>query len=121
MSGSGKEVIYSIVWSVEAGKEQEFKRLISEANEVAREKSRVISYEWFSSVDGSRISLVEQYPDSEALQPHLNALGDVMGKMLKISKITRFDVYGNLDKASGDAVGKLGAHIYPRESGFDRR
>lgn len=120
MSVTGKEVIYSIAWTVEAGREEEFRALISEANEIAREKSGVNSYEWFWSDNGSRICLLEQYPDSEALLPHMNALGDVLRRMFKISKMIGWDVFGNLDKASRDAVEKLGAHVYSRLSGFNR-
>ena len=120
MSATGKEVVYSIVWSVDKGNEEEFKRLISEATGIAKEKSRVNSYEWFFSDDGTKVCLLEQYPDSEALLPHMNALGDVLGRMLKISKISRFDIFGNLDKTSRERALKLGARVYSRGSGFNR-
>ncbi len=110
--------MYSIVWSIAPGKTDEFKRLVEEAIAVARDKSGVRTYEWYFSEDGSRCGLIEVYPDGSALVPHLTAVGNVLNRMLGISKITRFDVFGNLDDGARSHIDRLGARLYSPFDGF---
>lgn len=114
------EIIYAIVWSVAPGKTDEFKMLANEAVEIARRKSRVATYKWYFSEDGSRCGLIEKYPDGSAMRPHLEEVGGVLSRMLRISKISRFDVFGALEGEEKADVDKLGGRLFSPYAGFER-
>lgn len=117
--GNG-DIVYTIVWTIEPGKTEEFKALVSEAVGTARELSRVREYSWFFSDDGTRCGLIEVYPDSASISEHLELVGQVIARMLKISKISRFDVLGKPDQETREAIQKMGARIYTPWLGFRR-
>lgn len=111
---------YSIVWTLPQGKADEFKKLVAEAVEIARNKSPVTSYHWYFNEDESRCGLIEVYPDPSAIVPHLSVVGDVLTKMLSISKISRFDVFGSLDTDTRERIMNMGARLYLPWRGFTR-
>lgn len=116
----GSIIEYSLIWNVEPGKTDEFKQLVAEAVETARRESPVTEYKWYFNDDMTRCGLIERYPDSEALLAHLRIVGNLLSRMLAISKISRFDVLGKLQGKAREDVEKMGARIYLPFKGFRR-
>jgi hypothetical protein len=48
-------------------------------------------------------------------------VGPALGELLKVSKITRFDVFGNLSPAAKESLQAAGAQTYSFWEGFTRR
>lgn len=116
----GRIIQYSLVWSLLPGKSDKFKKLIDEATEIVRSESRVLAYNWYFTDDESRCGLIEVYPESAAIEPHLKAVGEVLTRMLGISKISRFDVFGPLEGRTRENLEKMGARLYSHWKGFTR-
>jgi quinol monooxygenase YgiN len=96
----GNQVQYVIEFTLSPGKVDAFKKLAQEIIYVATTKSKVIGYRWYFNSDESKCYLLEQYPDTEALLPHLASVQQILQKLLEVSKITRFEVFGHLNSDS---------------------
>jgi quinol monooxygenase YgiN len=114
------QVQYVIEWTTIPGRVDEFKKLALEAINIATAKSKVIGYRWYFNSDESKCYLLEQYPDTEALLPHLTSVQQILQKLLEISKITRFEVFGNLNSEAAKALAGLGAKNCEYWNGFVR-
>ena len=116
----GNQVQYVIEWTISPGKADAFKKLAQEAISVATAKSKVLGYRWYFSSDESKCYLLEQYPDTEALLPHLASVQQVLQGLLEVAKITRFEVFGNVNPEAGKALAGFGAKNFGYWNGFVR-
>ncbi len=114
------QVQYVIEMSISPGKVHEFKKLAQDAIDFAMTKSNVIGYRWYFNDDESKCYLLEQYPDSSALLPHLDGVSQILQKLLEVSKITRFEVFGNIGPKEMKVLSGVGAKNFERWNGFVR-
>ena len=73
-----------------------FKKLAQETIDAVKAGSKVVGYRWYFNSDETKCYIVEQHPDSGSLVRHLGVLGPHLLKLLDVSKMTRFEVYGSL-------------------------
>ena len=82
--------------SIFPGRLDEFKRLAQETIDAAKAGSKAIGYRWYFNRDETKCYIIEQHPDSASLIRHLEVVGIPLLKLLDVSKITRFEVFGSL-------------------------
>ena len=74
-----------------------------------------LAYDWFFSPDQKSCRLIEEYADAKAVEAHTNGpvVKDLVPKMLAISTITSFEVYGDPGPQASQVLTHIGAKIYP--------
>ena len=82
--------------TISPGKLDVFKKLGQETIDAVKAGSKVTSYRWYFNNDQTKCYIVEQYPDSKSLIRHLEVLAPHLLKLLDVSKMTRFEIYGSL-------------------------
>jgi quinol monooxygenase YgiN len=120
MMEKGTQVQYFVELAIYPGKVDAFKRLAEEAINITLAKSKVLGYQFYFNNDGSKCCLLEQYPDSEALLPHIANLQPIVQKVLAVSRVTRFEVFGNLNPEARKTLSDFGAKIFEYWNGFVR-
>ena len=80
------------------GKVDEFEKLAQETIDAVKAGSEVIGYRWYFNSDETKCYIVEQHPDSRSLLRHLEVVGPHLLKLLNVSKMTRFEVYGSIGR-----------------------
>lgn len=84
--------------SILPGKLDEFRKLAEETIEAAKNNSKVVGYRWYFNSDQTKCYIVEQHPDSGSLIRHLEVVGPSLLKLLDVSSVTRFEVYGSIGR-----------------------
>ena len=117
---NGNQVQFLVELNVFTGKAEAFKELVQEAINIALAKSKVIAYRFYFDNDGSTCYLLEQFPDSDALLPHIASLQPIVQRVLAVSRVTKFMVFGDLDPEAKNALTEFGAKIFGYWNGFIR-
>ena len=84
--------------SITPGKVNAFRKLAEETINAAKAGSNVVGYRWYFNSDQTKCYIIEQHPDSGSLIRHLEVVGPHLLKLLDVSKITRFEVYGSIGR-----------------------
>ena len=91
-----KTVRLNVALTVNEGKLAAFEELATAMTAGTRKEPGALAYDWHMSLDRKRSRLIETYADADALLAHF--LGPVVQqlvpKMVEISKVDRFEVYG---------------------------
>lgn len=82
--------------SIFPGKVDEFKKLAQATIDAAKAGSKAGGYRWYFNNDETKCYIIKQRPDSRSLIRHLETVGPLLLKLLDVSKITRFEVFGSL-------------------------
>ena len=114
------QVQYLVELTIFDGQVEAFKKLAQEAINIALTKSKVLGYQFYFNNDGSKCYLLEQYPDSEALLPHIASLQPIVEKVLAVCRVTKFEVFGNPDPEARNTLADFGAEIFTYWNGFVR-
>lgn len=120
MMEKGTQVQYFVELTIFAGKVETFKKLAQESIDIALAKSKVLGYQFYFNKDESKCYLLEQYPDSEALLPHIASLQPIVRKVLAVSRVSKFEVFGNLNPEARRTLADFGANIFEYWNGFVR-
>lgn len=109
-------------FSIEAGKSNEFGELAQEYCKVVEtNESGTKSYQWYLNDEQTECVVTEWYNNSEAGIAHVgNVSKQLFPKLLKISKITGLEVYGNPSKELEDMLKGFGAKFFRFFTGFAR-
>ena len=84
--------------TISSGKIDVFKKLAQETIDAVKAGSKVVGYRWYFNSDETKCYIVEQHPDSRSLLHHLEVLGPHLLKLLDVSKMTRFELYGSIGR-----------------------
>ena len=120
MMEKGNQVQYVVELTIFAGKVDAFKKLAQEAINISLAKSKVLGYQFYFNNDGSKCYLLEQYPDTEALLPHIASLQSIVQRVLAVSRVTKFEVFGNLNPEARNTLADFGATNFGYWNGFVR-
>ncbi|MGH9963935.1 MAG: putative quinol monooxygenase [Nitrososphaeraceae archaeon] len=86
---------------IEEGKLEEYKKLIEEMSRVVEAtEPDTLDYQFYLNRDQTKYIAHETYTNSEAVLAHNNGVvsQSVLPKIFIVSKINRFEVYGNPSK-----------------------
>jgi quinol monooxygenase YgiN len=81
-----------------------------------------LAYDWHFSPDNKSCRLIEEYADAKAVEAHTEGpvVKTLVPKMLEVSTITSFEVYGDPGPKASQALSHIGAHIYSFWQGMQR-
>ena len=88
----------------------------------SRQEPGAVRYEWYLSTDRKRCRIVETYADADAVLAHLTgwAVKEGVPKLLAVSSLDRFEVYGDPGAKAAAMLGGFGAEIFAPWCGFTR-
>ena len=112
---------YTVEWGIKPGGLDTFKSLANQAIDLVQaNEPGMIGYQWYFNDDESKCYTVEWFNGSEAFMAHLQNVGGILPKILEVSDITRFEVFGNPSEEARTALAGLGASIVGYYGGFTR-
>ena len=79
-----------------------------------------MSYEFFFNKNESKFYVLEWYKDSDAALAHMGLVNEMLGKILEVSKVARFEIFGNASDALIEGLTPLGAQFFTHCGGFTR-
>jgi quinol monooxygenase YgiN len=109
---------------IEEGKIEEYKKLVLEMSKVVEaNEPDTIDYEFYLNRAETKCIVHETYTNSEAVLAHNVGLASqtILPKIFSVSRISRFDVYGNPSEELQKVLTSFGSQTYNLFAGFSRR
>jgi quinol monooxygenase YgiN len=108
--------------SIREGKLDEFESIARSMIAITQNESGARDYDWYFSTDHRRCRILETYVDGDAVLAHMrgNAVQVLIPKMLEISDITRFEVYGDPGPTAARMLADVGAEMFDIWDGISR-
>ncbi len=119
---STSTVHFLVDLTIHEGKFDSFGSIAQEMIANTRQEPGALVYEWCLSADRKRCRIVETYADPDAVLAHLTgpAVQQGVPKMLQMSSLDRFEVYGEPGPQAAAMLAGFGAEIFTPWSGFSR-
>ncbi len=120
MPNSNIQFIVSL--SIQEGKADTFEALAKSMSSHTEQEPGALAYEFFLSPDRTQCRLAERYADANAVLAHITGpvVQQLVPKMLEVSDLTGFEVYGDPGPDAAKILAAVGAQIYARWRGFSR-
>lgn len=117
-----KAVRFIVSLSINSGKLEEFEHLAQTMIAGTQKEKGALDYEWYFSADHKHCRIIEVYADEMAAVEHVMGpiVQQLVPKLLELSKITRFEVYGDPGAKAGPMLTGVGAEIFSGWRGLDR-
>jgi len=118
----GKAVRLTVSLSIAEGKLQEFESLADSMIADTQKEKGARVYEWYFSADRKDCRIVETYADQTAASEHVMGpvVQQLVPKLLELSTITNFEVYGDPGAQIEPMLAGIGAQIFLGWRGLDR-
>ncbi|MEW6029220.1 MAG: hypothetical protein ACOYZ8_16880 [Chloroflexota bacterium] len=101
-------IIFIAHQRIKEGKVEEYKKIYQEVGAwMEANKPHTAAHIAYVSEDGTEASVVHIFPDIEAMEKHMQNLGDVGVKAFTLMEIVGFDVYGTPSKMVMDSMLKM--------------
>ena len=98
-------IIFIAHQKVKQGKVDEYKKVYQEVGEwMDANKPQTAAHIAYISEDGTEASVVHIFPNIEAMEKHMQNLGDIGAKAYTLMEIVGFDVYGTPSKMVLDSM-----------------
>ena len=119
--GEDNQVCLHTEFTITPGKVDEFKAIFQELLEVVKEKEpNTLRYQCYFNTDQTKSYVVEEYQNTEALRVHTLHVALTIRKLLKISKVTKATVLGELNPVAREALSIIGAENFTYWNGRPR-
>jgi quinol monooxygenase YgiN len=119
------QIHFRAEFTIEEGKIEEFKKLVQEMSRVVEaNEPDTINYQFYLNRDDETKCIVhETYANSEAVFAHNAGIASqtILPKIFNVSRISRFDVYGNPSEELQKVLTSFGPQTYNLFAGFSRR
>jgi hypothetical protein len=115
------EIRFRLELTIESSKIAECKKLVQDMVKVVEaNEPDAINYEYY--LNNAETSCVIIEAQSEAALAHLKGVASqtILSKIFNISRITRFDVYGDPSKELQKVLTTFGVQLYRLFAGFNR-
>jgi quinol monooxygenase YgiN len=108
--------------SLREGKLDEFESIARSMIAITQNEPGARNYDWCFSTDHRRCRILETYVDSDAVLAHMtgDAVQVFVPKILEISSITRFEVYGDPGPKAARMLAEVGAEMFDIWDGISR-
>ncbi len=110
-------------FTIQEGKIEEYKKLVQEMSRVVEaNEPDTIGYQFYLNRDETKCIVSEIYANSEAVFAHSNGIASktILPKILNISKISKFEVYGNPSEELQKVLASFSPDTYNLFAGFSR-
>ena len=118
-----KPGVYFIVdLAIADGKLQAFQTIAQSMVEGTQQEPGALAYEFYLDSDEKHCRLIEIYSDSDAALAHCKGrvVQELVPKLLEVSSLTGFSVYGDLSAEAAQLLKQTGAQLYSSSCGFNR-
>lgn len=92
------QIHFRAEFTIEEGKIEEYKKLVQDMSRVVEaNEPDTINYQFYLNRDETKCIVNEIYANSEAVYAHITSVASqtILPKIFNVSRISRFDVYGN--------------------------
>ena len=110
-------------FTIEEGKIEEYKKLVQEMSRVVEaNEPDTIDYQFYLNRAETKCIVHETYANSEAVLAHNAGVASqtILPKIFSISRISRFDVYGNPSEELQKVLTSFNPQTYNLFAGFSR-
>ena len=118
-----KPGVYFIVdLAVADGKLKAFQTIAQSMVEGTQQEPGALAYEFYFDSSQKQCRLIEIYSDSNAALAHSKGrvVRGLVPKLLEVSSLTGFSVYGDLSPEAAALLKQIGAQLYSSSCGFNR-
>ncbi|MGC1869530.1 MAG: antibiotic biosynthesis monooxygenase family protein [Acidobacteriaceae bacterium] len=118
-----KEIVrFAVDLSIHEGRLDEFESIARTMIAGTQNEPGALHYDWCFSNDHRRCRILETYRDSEAVLAHMTGAVVQVGvpRMLEVSSINRFEVYGDPGPKAARMLANVGAEIFDVWEGISR-
>jgi len=119
---SRQMVQFNVDLTINEGKLDAFQAIVEAMTAGTRKEPGALAYEWYLSGDRKRCRLVENYKDADAVLAHMTSsvVRELVPKMLAVSRLDRFEVYGDPGPKAAEPLAGVGAEIFQFWQGLGR-
>ena len=117
------QIHFRAEFTIEEGKIEEYKKLVQDMSRVVEaNEPDTINYQFYHNRDETRCIVHETYANSEAVLAHFIGVASqtILPKIFSVSRISRFDVYGNHSEKLQKVLTSFGPQTYNLFAGFSR-
>ena len=117
------QIEFRAEFTIQEGKIEEYKNLVQEMSRVVQtNEPDTIDYQFYLNSSGTKCIVSETYANLEAVFAHSNGVASqtILPKIFNVSKISRFEVYGNPNEELQKALTSFDPEIYGLFTGFSR-
>jgi quinol monooxygenase YgiN len=117
------QTVYFVVeLEIHEGKLDAFESIAQAMIAGTQKESGALGYEWYFSADRKRCRLVETYKDADAALAHVtgSVVLQLVPKLIGVSSISRFEVYGDPGPKAAATLRVAGAEIFEFRHGLGR-
>jgi quinol monooxygenase YgiN len=110
-------------FTIQEEKIAEYKKLVQDMSRaVEANEPDTIGYQFYLNRDETKCIVYETYANSEAVFAHINGIASqrILPKIFDVSKITRFEVYGNPSEELQKVLINFNPQTYNLLTGFTR-
>jgi quinol monooxygenase YgiN len=117
------QIHFRAEFTIEEGKIEEYKKLVQEMSRVVEaNEPDTIDYQFYLNRAETTCIVHETYINSEAVLAHNASVASqtILPKIFSVSRISRFDVYGNPSEELQKVLTSFGPQTYNLFAGFSR-
>jgi quinol monooxygenase YgiN len=117
------QIHFRAEFTIEEGKIEEYKKLIQEMSRaVEANEPDTIDYQFYLNRSETKCIVHETYTNSEAVLAHNAGVASqtILPKIFSVSRISRFEVYGNPTEELQKVLTSFGPQTYNLFAGFSR-
>jgi quinol monooxygenase YgiN len=115
-------VQFNVDLTIHDGKLDAFENIARAMIAGTQKEVGALGYEFYLSGDRKRCRLVENYKDADAVLAHMNGpvVRESVPKLLELSHLDRFEVYGDPGPKAAQGLAAVGAEIFRFWQGLER-
>ena len=119
---SKQAVQFNVRLSVNDGKLDVFEGVVQRMIAGTLKEPGALGYEFYFSEDRNHCHLIENYKDADAVLAHMEGpvVGELVPKLLGVSSLNGFAVYGDPGPKAAASLAGIGAEIFRFWQGLDR-
>lgn len=110
-------------FTIEDGKMEEYKKLVQDMSRVVEDNDPgTINYQFYLNRSETKCIVNETYANSEAVLAHITGIASqtILPKIFSVSRISRFNIYGNPSEELQKVLTSFVPQIYNLFAGFSR-
>ncbi len=119
---SRQAVQFNVSLAISDGGFDAFEGIVRNMIAATIEEPGALGYEFYLSSDRKHCHLIEDYKDAEAVEAHMQgaAVKEFVPKLLEISSLRSFHVYGDPGAKAARGLAEMGAEIFSFWLGLGR-
>ncbi len=115
------QIQFRAEFTIQEGKIEEYKKLVQEMSRVVEaSEPGTIGYQFYLNKDETKCIVYETYANSDAVFAHNNGVASqtILPKIFNVSRITKFEVYGNPGEELQKLLTSFNPETYHPFTGF---